>query len=151
MEFVDHDDPHIPEELVMIDLLGNQHDLQRFGRRQQAIGLLCEDSLPFTLRGVAVPQGSLPPHQPQVLVEALLLIVQQRLDRADVQDRDARPGFFEHLGDDREKRRLGFAASRGCQNDEVGTAQIRFDGQRLHFPQIPPAQRVHDVVLQCGM
>ena len=79
------------KNLVVIDLLGDEHDLQRLGRRQQAIRLLGEYPLSFALWSVAMPQSGPPPDQPHVLVEPLLLIVQQRLDRADVQNRNARP------------------------------------------------------------
>ena len=97
MEFVDDDDPHVAEELVVIDFLRNKQDFQRLRRRQQTVGLFGDYLLTFTLRCVTVPKSSPPTNKPHVLIEPLLLIVQEGFDRADVKNRDAGPRLFEHL------------------------------------------------------
>src|SRR5439155_434410 len=72
-------------------------------------------------------------HQLEVASETLGLIVQQRLDRADVQDRQRFPSLSQYLRDDREERCFSFSPSGRREDNEVGPAQEGVDGRRLYF------------------
>ena len=95
-----------------------------------------------------MPDGRLAPDQPVVAPQPLLLVVEQRLDRADVKDRQPAPRPSQGLRDQREEGRLGLAPGGRGQDQQVGALQGRVDGQLLHRPQRAPAQGVDDLVLQ---
>ena len=78
-------------------------------------------------------------------------IVEQGLDRAEVEDAESRPAFGQHPRDDRKERRLGLAARRRGEHDQVLAVENRWDDRFLERPQLAPAEAVHDVVLQGRM
>ena len=73
-------------------------------------------------------------------------VVQQRLQRADVDDRQAGPAPRVHRGQQREHRRLGLAARRRREQQRVGPVQDRPGCLFLQRAQRRPAQGVDDVV-----
>jgi len=140
MQLVNDHHSDIAEEAMMVDLLRDQQHFEGLGGRQQAIRLLGDNPPAFALGRVTVPERRSPTDQPQVLVEPLLLVVQQCLDRADVEDRDARPCLFEHLRDHGEECRLGFSSRCGREDHQVRAGLKGLDRQRLNLSQLSPAE-----------
>ncbi len=151
MQLVDDDGPDRPEEAAVVDPGGDQHDLQRLGRGQEAVGRVGDDPPLLGLRRVAVPACCPPADQAEVSLQTLLLIVQQGTDRADVEDAQPVPRLGQHPGDHGEERRFRLAPRRRCQDHEVGPVEEGVDGQLLDGSQLPPAEGVDDVVLEGRM
>ena len=86
---------------------------------------------------VAVPDGRPAAHQAVVPLQPLLLVVQQGLDRADVEDGQPAPGAGQGLGDQREEGRLGLAAGGRGQHQQVGPVQ-----RRRRWPAPAPAAAI---------
>jgi hypothetical protein len=100
---------------------------------------------------VAVPSLDPTAHEPCVVGQPRLQIVQQRLDGTDVEDAQPAPPLGEHSGEQREERRLGLAA-RGRPDDQgVLSGEQRLDRLLLERAQRRPPEGVHDVVLDRGM
>ena len=57
----------------------------------------------------------------------------------------------QHLGENREERRLGLPSCGRCQDDEVRPVEVGVDGETLDGPQIRHAKRIDDVVLKGRM
>ena len=74
-------------------------------------------------------------------------IIQQRLDRADVQDAQPCPSFRQYPRQCRKEGCLGFSASCWCEHDQMLTVQDFWDDGILEWSQLAPAEAVHDVVL----
>ena len=151
VKLVDDDGPNGSEEVPVVDLAGHEDDFERFRRGQQAIGGIGEDAPPLRLGRIAVPAGRSPADQPEVPFQPLLLIVQEGTDRADVEHAQAGPGARQHPGQDREERRLGLAACGRRQDDQVRPVEETLDGEVLDGSEIPPSQRVDDVMLERRM
>ena len=129
MKFVDDDGLDVLEELPVVDLGRHQNGFEGFGRREQAVGRIGDDSPLVALGRVPVPASRPSSDQVEVSLEPLFLVVQQGPDRADVKDRQAVPGLGEHLRNDREEGRLGLAACGRGEDDEVRPVEIRIDRQ----------------------
>ena len=131
---------------------GDQHRLQRLGRRQQAVGRLRQNPPLDRGRHVAVPDGGPAADQAVVALQPLLLVVEQGLDRADVEHGQpvpaARPGPGRSAGrrPPRSCRRRSGPGPAGC-----APSRTAVDRQLLHRPQRPPAQGVDDLVLERRM
>ena len=97
MKFVNHHYPYILEEVGVVDLGRNQHGLKRLRGREQAVRRIGDDLTLFTLGSIPVPASRPSADQLEVAGEAVFLVVQESLDRADVQDRQPFPGLREHL------------------------------------------------------
>lgn len=98
-----------------------------------------------------MPKCNFTANEIEILGETTLLIVEQRSNRTDVQDRDAAPRLLKHPGDHRKKCRFSLASSRWSKHDKVGLVEKGVDRQRLHFAQFPPTQGIDNVVLKCWM
>ena len=142
-----HDDrPHPSEQRPVLDLEADQHGLQRLRRGQQHVRRVAQQPLPRRRAHVAVPDRG-PAAQPAgVGLQPGQQVVQQRLQRADVDDRQAGPALRVHGGQQREHRGLGLAARRGRQQQRVGAVEDRSGRLLLQRPQRRPAQRVNDVM-----
>ena len=149
MKFINDDGLDILEKLPMVDFGRHQNGFERFRRREQAIGWIGKNPFSFTLSRIAMPTGGSSSDQGKVFLKPLLLVVQQRPNWTDVEDREAIPALGEHLRNDREEGRLGFATRRGCENDEVSSREEGINRQRLHFSQFLPAKGIDDVMLKC--
>ena len=149
VNLVDDHHPQIAEQPSGVNPRGNQHHFQRFGSRQEAVGRVAEDLRPASLRHVAVPEGRAPADQPAVALQTVIEVVQQRLDRADVERAQRRPPLREHPRDRREKRRLRLAAGGRRQDDQVLAGENPRNHRVLKRPQLAPAEAVDHVVLKC--
>ena len=79
-----------------------------------------------------------PADQAVVALQPRLLVVQQRLERADVEDGQPVPGLGQGLGEQREEGRLGLAAGGRGQDEQVGPVQ---DARRWPAPAPAAATR----------
>ena len=98
-----------------------------------------------------MPEGRTPAQERAVPLEPNVEVVEQGLDRADVEHAQARPALCEHAGGDGQEGGLGLAARRGCQHDHVLPGQDAGDHLLLKRPQLPPTQAVDDMVLDRRM
>ncbi len=140
----------IPEESLLIDPLGHQHDLERLGRGHEQFGGFLEELATLVVGGVAVPHKTAKPDHLGVQPEPFGLIVQQRLDRSDVDGSHTVGLVVDHVRQRREHRRFGLAACRGGEDDRVVACQQRLARLLLHQPQTRPAEARHDGLLQAG-
>ena len=146
VHLVHHDRPHPGEQRPVLDLEADQHGFQRLRRGQQHVRRVAQQPLPRRRAHVAVPDRG-PAAQPAgVACQPGQQVVQQRLQRADVDDRQAGPSLRVHGGQQREHRGLGLAARRGRQQQRVGPVEDRPGRLLLQRAQRRPAQRVDDVV-----
>ena len=146
VHLVHHDRPQPGEQRPVLDLEADQHGFQRLRRGQQHVRRIAQQPLPRRRAHVAVPDRG-PAAQPAgVGLQPGQQVVQQRLQRADVDDRQAGPAPRVHGGQQREHRGLGLAARRGREQQRVGAVQDRPGRLLLQRAQRRPAQRVDDVM-----
>ena len=119
MQFIDDHGTQVAEPCWPIDPHRNQHGLDGFGCRQQDVGGISKRPVLAGLRDVAMPHLYTPTHQPGVVGEPVLQVVQQRLDRADVQHARPGPGLGQHPRQHR--NRSGFRLPPGgrCEQQTV--------------------------------
>src|SRR5690606_12037569 len=99
------------------------------------------------LRGVAVPHLSGPADPCGIPRQAWLEVVQQCLERADVQDRQPLPVLGAHPAEYGEGGRLGLATGGGGEEERIMPGQDRSYCLFLERSERRPSQRVDDVVL----
>src|SRR5690606_24968303 len=80
-----------------------------------------------------------------------LQIVEQCLDRTNVEHAGTAPTLLRHAGQHRDDRRFGLAASGRCQQQAVPTSVDWFDGLELRRPQTWPPERIDNVILDSRM
>ena len=148
VDLVDDRHAQVAEQLGGVDPRRHQHDLQRFRGRHQQLGRLPQESPAFVVRRVAVPDKVVQADHLGVQAEPLRLIVQQGLDRSDVDGTDRLRLVRDHPGQRRKHGGFGLAAGRGSENDGVHPAQDRLARLLLDRPQARPAQPGHDGLLQ---
>jgi hypothetical protein len=85
VDLVDHDSAKVAEELPVLDLGADEHRLDRLGRGEQDVGTLAQDALTRGRDDVPVPHRDAPPEPRGIRREARGEVVQQRLQRADVE------------------------------------------------------------------
>ena len=110
-----------------------------------------DDGPPSSGADVAVPQIDAPSDQGAVGLEARLEVVQEGLDRTDVENTQPAPLFGQHPRQQRKHCGLGLAAGGGRQQQDVVAIQHRTDGVLLKRPERPPPERVDDVMLKGWM
>ena len=135
----------------MLDLAGNQHGFQRLRGREQAIRRRSENLLSPRLGDVAVPDRTASADQAQVVFQPLMEVVEQRLERADVENGQTVPFLGQHPGQEREDGRFRLAACGGCYQQCVMTLKQGADAEFLQGTKLLPAQRIDNVVLESGM
>src|SRR5271166_2160525 len=151
MKLVNDDDTDGSEEMSMVDLGGNQDHFERFRGCEQAVGGISYDAPFLRLRRVAMPASGTPTDQAKVAFKPILLVVQKSTDGAHIKYREAGPRIGQHLGEDREERRLRLSSCGWCQDDEVRSVEVSVDGEILDGTKITPSQRIDDVVLKGRM
>lgn len=129
----------------------NQHRLEGFGSGQQAVGDVAQHPLSPGLLDVPVPQAARASHEPAILFEPRVQVVEQGLERTDVDHAQARPLAGQHPRENREERRFRLPAHRRREQQNMLPGKDRLDAQLLERPQLPPPQRVHNVMLQRGV
>ena len=151
VDLVDDHGPQVAKELLFVDPARDEHHLERLGRRQKQIGGILNDALAGGLGSVAMPEGSTAADEIAVIGQTRFQIVEEGLDRADIDHRQPPPILREHPGENRKRGRLGLSAGGGSENDLVVAGEEAGNDRVLKRPQAPPAERVDDVVLQRRM
>jgi hypothetical protein len=151
VDLVDDDDPQIGEQPGRVDRLRHQHDLERLGRGHQQLGRLAQEGATLVAGGVPVPDEAAEPDHLRVAVEALGLVVEQRLDRGDVERADALRLIADQRREHREHAGLGLAAGGRREDHGVVAREQHLAGQLLHRAQAGPAEAGDDRLLQAGM
>ena len=143
MNLIDDNEAQIPEQPH--DIVGSvdQHRFKRLGRDLQNAARTVEQLLFVRGGNVAVPMG----HAHAALVEQLLhaveLIVDQALERGNIQHPHRCGRVLVQLGKDREERRLGLAARGGRGEEQIVVGiKHRFRRRHLHLAQILPSVRI---------
>src|SRR6478735_7996165 len=97
---------------------------------------------PLLLRisDVAVPLEDLKPNHARVRLEALLVIVEKRADRTNVERGDGPQVLREYAGKDREDGCFGLPTSRRSEHYGVAAVENRIDRQLLDGTKRAPAQ-----------
>jgi hypothetical protein len=135
VDLIDHDHPQIPKQPRRVDRLRDQHDLERLRRGHQQLGRLAQELPPLVAGRVAVPHEAPQPDHLRVLIQPLGLVVEQRLDRRDVEGSDAHGLIADHARDRREHAGLGLAACGRGQDHRVATREQSLARELLHRTQ----------------
>ena len=109
VHFVEHDETQIVEETPQVLLTSKQHRFQRLGRDLQDAAPLAQKTLFRALRDVAMPALNRNVAAFQQTIKALKLVVDQRLERADVQNANRLRWLLNKCRDDGKEGRLGLA------------------------------------------
>ena len=147
VDLVDDDGLQAVEQHCGADALGYQHRLQGFGCGEQDVGAFTLDAAAGGRAHVPMPGGGLPAQPLRVAGDPWLQVVQEGLERADVEHGDPGPALRFHPAQQREHRCLGLAASRRGQQDRVRARGDRCHRLVLERSKTLPAERVDDVVL----
>jgi hypothetical protein len=135
----------------VVGLDADQHRFERLGRGQQNVRRLGADALPLRLLGVAVPERRPTPEPLGVRVDTVDQVVEERLERAKVQDGRACPHLLGHRRQQGEAGRLGLAACCRSQQHGVLSFHERHDRRPLEGAQVRPAEGVDDVMQNDGV
>ena len=148
VNLIHHHGAHVSEQLRMVDSARDEHDLQGFRSGQETIRPF-DNVAPLLARtGVAVPHAYPEAHELVVPAQPVFLVVEERLDRAHVQDRDRCTLLGQGPRNEREESGLRLSPGRRGEDDAVCAVQRRLDGEFLDGPQASPAKGVDDMVLQ---
>ena len=134
---------HLPPERIDRD----EHSLQRLRRGEENVGRCVTDVVFPTAGDVSVPHLATASQERCVMAEALLKVVQERLERADINDTERAPFLVDHPRENRKHGSLGLAAGGGREEQAMVTVEDRADALLLQRPQRPPPERIDDVVL----
>ena len=147
VDLVDDDKAQVAEEGRDLHVLVDEQGFQRLGRDLQNAGWLFEQLPLLRLIGVPVPTGDGDALLLAQLVQAPKLVVDERLERGDVQHPHGLGGGFVQQRQNRKKRSLGFARGGGGGEQHV-FVRVENGVSRgvLHRPQALPAGAV-DVIL----
>ena len=139
VHLVDDDGADTSEQQGMVGREADEHRLQRFRRGQQDVRRIEPDPPALGLASVTVPELRTAAQPLCILVDPRSEVVQQCLQRAQVEHRHSGPALLDHGGEDRERGRLGFAARSRSQQQRVVAVQQRIDGLALQRTQVRPA------------
>ena len=148
MRLVHDHGPQVSEQPPVVHAGADEHGLKRLRRGEQQVGQVGEHGLAAGRRGVAMPERDPAARPGAVDLKARQQVVEQRLQRAQVDHRQAGPALGGHPGQHREGGRLGLAARGGREQQCVVTAQHRSERVALERAERGPAERVHHVVGQ---
>lgn len=129
----------------------DEHALQGLRHRQQYVRGIPQAAGLGPLADIAVPDLDAPPHQGRIAAQASFQVVEQGLDRTDVQDTQATPVLGEHARQHGDDRRLGLAARGGRKHQTMAAGQDGRNGRKLLWAQRLPAERIDDVVGNRGV
>ena len=116
VHLVDDDGADTSEQQGMVGREADKHRLQRFRRGQQDVRRIEPDPPALGLASVTVPELRTAAQPLCILVDPGSEVVQQCLQRAQVEHRHSGPALLDHGGEDRERGRLGFAAAVGASS-----------------------------------
>src|ERR1035438_4730273 len=148
VNLIDYDNPQIPEEGFLVGPSRHQHHFKILWRSQQTIGRLPQDRPLLGIPDVSVPNPGPTPDQVAVSAQPDIEVVQERLDRAEIEDAESGPVLRQHPGKDREECRLRFAPGGGRKQNSVPAPEDLADAFLLKGAQFTPTEGVDDVVLK---
>nr|WP_246337551.1 hypothetical protein [Azospirillum oleiclasticum] len=144
VQLVDHHRVERAEQAGDLQPAADEGGLQRFRRHQQDAGRPLARLPLVRRRHVAVPAEHRHLQRLARRVEAAELVVDQRLQRADVEQAEAARRLARDAGDQWKEGGLRLAARGLGRHDHVPPAgHDRRDGGPLHRPQIPPLLPPH--------
>ena len=147
MDLIHHDETQVPEQGRNLHMLVDHERLQRFRRDLQDPGGLSQELSLLRLRHVPVPAPDRNPRLLAQIVQSPELVVDQGLERCDIEHPHALRRLLIEQGQNREKSRLRLARrGRRRQKDIVVRAENGFSRRVLHAAQrLPP--RAENIVL----
>ena len=86
VDFIDDDGTKVGKHSLFLDPSGNQHHLERLGGREEQVGWVGKDRPPRRVSDVTVPDRSAAADEVAVVGQPHMKVVQQRLERAEVED-----------------------------------------------------------------
>ncbi len=138
VHLVDH---HVPQRREAPGRRGVvEQDLERLGRDEQDVRLVVRVAPPLRGRDVAVERGGREPARQAEPLDAVELVVDQGLQRREVDAEDAGRALPEGPVHDRDQRCLGLAPGRRRDHEEVGPRRGRPAGLFLERAQRTPAE-----------
>ena len=150
VDLVDDDETKIPEQRGDLHMLVDHQRFQRFGGDLQYTGGPAQQRAFSRLSHVAVPAPDGDVLFLAQLFQPSELVVDQSLERGNVQNPHSLRRVFVQQRKDREKGRLGLAGSGGCRQKHIFLrAENGVAGGVLHGAQILPAGTV-DVLADKG-
>jgi hypothetical protein len=114
MHFIDDDHSHALEQRPVVDAARDEHRLQGFRRREQNVGWVVQNPLACARADVTVPQRHCATKPLAVLLESGKQVVDERLQRGDVDHAQPAPVLVHHARQGGEDGRLGLPSGRRC-------------------------------------
>jgi hypothetical protein len=145
VHLVDHDGLQISEEPCVLDPGGDQHALQGLWRSQQEVGRLRRDPALLRLRNVAVRHRRSTAEPAGHSGQPRFQVVEQGLERTDVEDRESAPTPRLHPRQQRQDGGLGLAAGGRREQQRIRAVEHGLDGRFLQPAQTGPAEVVDAV------
>ena len=138
VDLVDHDVPQRPEPPRRCSVV--EQDLERLGGDEEDVGFVV--GVPAALRGrdVAVERGGREPAREAEPLDPVELVVDQGLERREVDTVDAGCALFQGSVHDRDQGGLGLAPRRRRDHEEVGAGRRRPAGLLLERAERGPAE-----------
>ena len=134
------------EQPLMVHACADEHGLERFRRGEQQVGQIGERGLATGRRGVTVPERNPSADPCAVGLQPGEQVVQQRLQRAQIDDREAVPALLFHRGQHGKQGGFGLSAGGRCEQERVAAVKDGGDGLVLQRAERRPAEAVHQVV-----
>ena len=146
MRLVHDHGAHAGEQPAVVHVRADEHRLERFRRGEQHVGQIGERGLAAGRRGVAVPERDPPADPSAVGLQPGEQVVQQCLERAEVDDGQAFPVPLLHRGQHGEHGGFCLAAGGRGEQQRVAAVKDGGDGLVLERAERRPAEAVHQVV-----
>ena len=127
VHLVDDDGGEAFEDGARVGAGADHHDLERLGRGHQNVRRRLAEALLARVAHVAVPLEDLEPDHPRVRLKPLLLVVEERANRADVEHRDGLEVLRQDAREQREDRGFRLPAGGRRQHDGVAAVEDRVD------------------------
>ncbi len=151
VNLIHYDGLEMAEKIGAIGSARDEEGFETLWGREQQIGWFIEDARFDCLSDITVPQSATAPNKAGVIREAIIQIIEQRTNRADVQNTETSPILLHHLGQHGKHGGLGLAAGGRSEQEAVQPVQNRCDRFVLQRAKLAPAERIDNVVLQGRM
>ena len=140
MHLVDDHPAKVAEESHEVARTVEHQSFERLGRDLQYPARLLEERFLLSCRHVTMPCGDRNIGLDAEIAESQELVVDQCLERADVEHADGRGRVLMQLREDRQERRLGLAARRTRRQQQVLVrVECRSRRAHLHVAHLVPA------------
>ena len=147
MDLIDHNKPEVSEKIRNLPVLSQKQSFQGFRRNLQNAGRMFQKLLFMGRRHVAVP---VPDGNAGLLTEIIQtseLVVDQRLQRRDIDTADRSRGILIKQSQDRKKGGFRLAGSRGSRQQYIFIRfKDRFARRRLDRPKVLPVAAVYEIL-----